>query len=93
MSIPPDLERTLVERRANEEREARRDTRREHLMTLALLFFWVLVGMGFIGVAVHVNDEAWGQIWWWTGWLLWVGGVLFTLHRAYWRGVERGDWR
>jgi hypothetical protein len=92
MPLPTELQQVLIERRAAEERAARANTRREYLATLALLVFWVLVGMVWIGFALHSTDEAMSWIYWWTGWLLWVGGVLWTLHRAYVRGVERGDW-
>jgi hypothetical protein len=92
MPIPPEIQQLLQDRRAAEERAARADGRREFVITLALLAFWVLVGMGLIGLSLHVEDEALGWIWWWTGWLFWVGGVLWTLHRAYRRGVARGDW-
>lgn len=92
MPLPSELQQLLQDRRASEERAARVQTRRELVTTLALLAFWVLVGMGWIGWSLHSSDESVAWIYWWTGWLFWVGGVLWTLHRAYQRGVERGDW-
>lgn len=92
MPIDPEYQQLLMERRTAEERAARSETRRAFFGTLARLAFWVLVGMGWIGLSLHTHDEGLGWIFWWLGWLLWVGGVLWTLHRAYLGGVERGDW-
>jgi hypothetical protein len=90
--IDPEYQQLLIERRMAEERAASSETRRAFFGTLARLAFWVLVGMAWIGASLHTEDEGWGWIFWWLGWLLWVGGVLWTLHGAYRRGVDRGDW-
>jgi hypothetical protein len=91
MPIPEDLRTLLQERRANEEREARIERRRALLGTLLRLALSVGAGMGLIGMSLHSGDEEIGKIWWWSGWLVWVGGVLATLLRAYRQAEQRGD--
>jgi len=33
-----------------------------------------------------------GHVYWWLGFIVWIGGVLGASLAAYRRGRERGDW-
>lgn len=92
MALERPYEREQMVRNALLERQARRDYWRDILRTVCHLAFWVAVGMGLMGSALHTRDAALGGILWLAGQTLWLGGVAFSLLAAYQRGHRRGDW-
>jgi hypothetical protein len=83
----------IIERHAEAERRAQRDTRREWLRVLAQIFLWTTLGLFGIGLAFHAFDEDRGWVYWWAGAFVWVAGWCVTMITAYLRGVRRGDWK
>ncbi len=92
MPMPQEYRDALVEKHERSEREARRDTRREMLRTIAAILFWVACGLALMGMALHVSDHTIGMAFWWGGHAVWIGGVTAALLSAYRRGEQRGDW-
>jgi hypothetical protein len=92
MPMSPEERQARVERHARSEREARRDTRREMLRTVAIISFWTVCGLAFLGFALHVGDATTGRALWLGGHIVWIAGVAATLLAAYRRGEQRGDW-
>ena len=81
-----------MENRRVAEREARRETRRAWVRALGEILLWTFAVLGCIGLAFHTFDIQLGWVYWWTGFVVWVGGVTLAVSSAYRRGQERGDW-
>ncbi|MEO8337331.1 MAG: hypothetical protein ABI664_20300 [bacterium] len=92
MPIEPKLYRELIEQHEQAHRAAKSDTLRDLLLTCGHLLFWVVLGLVFLGMALHTTDRSWGNIFWKAGHTVWITGVLFSLLAAYRRGEKRGDW-
>jgi len=92
MPMPQKYLDQQIENRRLGEREARRDTRRAWLRAIGEIVSWTCVGLLCIGLAFHTFDLQLGQVWWWTGCIVWVGGVTIAVSSAYRRGQARGDW-
>lgn len=92
MPMPQESREARVERFARSEREARRDTRREMLRTMAFIGAWTACGLALIGMALHVSDATTGRAFWLGGHIVWIAGVASALLSAYRRGEQRGDW-
>jgi polyferredoxin len=92
MALERPYEKEQMERNARLDRQARRDYWRDILRTMLHLAFWVAVGLGLMGSALHTRDAALGGVLWLAGQTLWLSGVLFSLLAAYRRGSRRGDW-
>lgn len=92
MPLPDKYLRQQIEGRRLAEREARRDTRLAWLRALGEIVLWTLAGLGCIGLAFHTFDVKLGQVYWWLGFVVWIGGVSAATVSAYRRGQERGDW-
>lgn len=83
----------IVERHAEAERLAEKDTRREWVRVLAQILLWTTLGLIGIGLALHAYDVDLGWVCWWAGAFVWVAGWCLTMITAYLRGVSRGDWK
>jgi hypothetical protein len=82
----------LIARRETEHHAAEGDRFRDLAKTCVHMVFWVLVGWVFIGFSAHTTNVIVGKVFFWTGFALWIPGVLFALLAAYRRGEKRGDW-
>jgi hypothetical protein len=80
-----------IERNDRLHRLAERDARRDLYRTCLQMVFWVLCGLGLIGLAFHTGDLGLGQIYFLAGEIVWIGGSSFTLLAYYHRQVRRGD--
>ena len=92
MPLSDEFRRQRVERFARYERETRRDTRLALLRAVGEIVFWTLAGFFCLGMAVHTFDIEMGRVYWWLGFIVWIGGVSGASPAAYRRGRERGDW-
>jgi hypothetical protein len=92
MPLSEEYRRQRVERFEQFEREARRDTVWEWLRAAGEVVFWTLAGLACIGLAFHTSDVRMGWVWWWLGFVVWIGGVSAALLATYRRGQARGDW-
>ena len=92
MPLPEKYLRQQIKGRRVAEHEARRDTRLAWLRSIGEIVFWTLAGLGCIGLAFHTFDVKLGQVYWWLGFVVWIGGVSAATVSAYRRGQERGDW-
>lgn len=92
MPMPRKYQDQLIESHARNEREARRETTRDMLRTMGQIAFWVVLGLGLLGLALHSSEHAVGMMFWWAGHAVWIGGVTSALLAAYRRGEKRGDW-
>lgn len=92
MPLPEKYLRQQIEGRQLAEREARRDTMRAWFRALGEIVLWTLAGLGCIGLAFHTFDIRLGRVYWWLGFVVWIGGVSAATLSAYRRGQERGDW-
>lgn len=81
----------MGERNRSAELRARRDMWRDLAGTGVLCMVWCAVGLGLVGMAMHVVGDI-GWVYFWAGLLVGNGGIVFTLARAYRRGADRGDW-
>ena len=92
MALERPYEKEQMVRNAAAERAAGRDYWRDMGRTMLQLLFWVCLGLGLMGSALHTFDAGLGGILWLAGQTLWLSGVMFTLLAAYRRGHRRGDW-
>ncbi len=92
MPLPEKYLRQQIEGRQVGERGGRRDTRWAWVRAVGEIVFWTLAGLGCLGLALHTFDLTLGRVYWWTGCVVWVGGVTAAVLSAYRRGQERGDW-
>lgn len=92
MPIPGKYVRDRVEQHRVAERRARRDTVRAWLRASGEVALWTCLGLFLIGLAFHTFDVQLGLVWWWLGFIVWVGGVTLAALSAYRRGQNRGDW-
>lgn len=86
---------TPEERAAQLERDealTTRDIRRAFVAAIAGCFFWLIVGLGLIGWALHTTDAANGQIALLAGLIIGYAGMTVTLARYYLKGEESGWW-
>ena len=72
-------------------READRLYRWELLRVCAEMVGWTVAGLAVAGVAFRVMDHQYGRVFLYAGMIINVGGIAFTLARAYLRGEDRGD--
>ncbi|MDB4917351.1 MAG: hypothetical protein JWM95_4995 [Gemmatimonadetes bacterium] len=93
MATPRKHYDELIARNEQLDREARSETFRDLVRTAGHLLFWVLCGMGLLGLGLHSTDLVLAPILWLAGQTVWIAGVSFSLLAAYRRGAERGDWR
>lgn len=77
---------------ATAERESRWDSWRALLRVIAEIVLWTVLGLVGLGFAFRTYDYEYAMIYWWTGNVVWVGGVSWAVLGAYRRGEERGDW-
>lgn len=82
----------MVARHERDHAAARADRRRDLLRTCGHILFWVICGLGLMGLGLHVSDPVLGRVYWTAGQVVWLSGVLFSLLAGYRRGERRGDW-
>ena len=92
MPIPEKYRLQQIASRRAAEREARRDTRLAWFRGVAEIIGWTIAGLLCIGLAFHTFDVRMGRVWWYLGFVVWIGGVSGALLAMYRRGHERGDW-
>jgi hypothetical protein len=97
MPLPKDLLEEMAGKRRREEHEAKSETRRALVKAAFACVFWCAVGGVIMAYGFHVwavtsrqSAIAYGAFY--LGLIVGTAGPLFTLMRAYRRGVERGDW-
>lgn len=92
MPLSDEYRRKRVERFRQYEREARRDSRLALLRACGEIVLWTFAGLFCLGMALHTFDVQMGWVYWWLGFIVWIGGVSIASLSAYRRGRERGDW-
>lgn len=92
MPIPADVAEELERRRAAEEREARRETRRDLTRTALACLGWAALGIASILASARTTSMWVGRAAFYGGIGIGNAGILFTLLAAYRRGERRGDW-
>lgn len=92
MPLPADVSDELERRRAAEEREARRETRRDLTRTALACLAWAALGIASILTSAHTTNMWVGQAAFYGGIGVGNAGIIFTLLAAYRRGEQRGDW-
>jgi hypothetical protein len=90
--LSDEYRRERVERFRRYELEARRDARLALLRAIGEIVLWTLAGLFCLGMALHTFDVQMGWLYWWLGFIVWIGGVSGATLAAYRRGRERGDW-
>lgn len=93
MPTPERYYKEQIERAAEAERQATRDSRRDWARVLLEIVFWTSLGLLGLGLGLHAFDVQRGLVYWWGGALVWVAGVFVAVITAYLRGARRGDWR
>jgi hypothetical protein len=91
MATPRPGYEEQVERNERLHRLAERDARRDLYRTCLEMVFWVLCGLGLIGLAFHSADYDLGRVFYLAGKIVWIGGISFTLLAYHRRQVRRGD--
>ena len=93
--LPPSV-RAEYERIGREReiasREADREQWRALLRVCAEMIAWTFAGLVLAGFAFRVSDVQTGWALLYTGMIVNVGGVAWSVGRAYVRGERRGDW-
>jgi len=89
--VQAEYERIGREREATS-RETDRLYRWEFVRVCGLMFGWTAVGALIAALAFRSTDQGTGMIYLYSGMVVNVAGVLWTIVRAYRRGEERGDW-
>ena len=74
------------------ERLTTRDIRRAFVLAIVGCLFWLSVGLGLVGWALHTTDRDDGQIAFVGGLLVGYTGMFVTLARYYLRGERSGWW-
>jgi hypothetical protein len=92
MPLPERYRRQLIETHAAAEHEARWDALRQWLRAVAEVVLWTLLGMALTFLAFYSGDETVGRIFWFSGCIVWIGGVAKAVLGAYRRGLEQGLW-
>jgi hypothetical protein len=92
MPLPEKYRQQLIESHEAAERKARRDTLLAWGRVLGEIVLWTLLGLVGIGLAWHTLDIQLGWVYWWSGAIVWVGGVSAAVVTSYRRGEKRGDW-
>jgi len=90
--MPERYRRQLMETHAAAERASRWDGWLDLARVIGEIAFWTLLGLAGAFFALHTSDHRIGRIYWWSGGIVWVGGVSVAVLSAYRRGEERGDW-
>ena len=90
--MPKKYRDELIESHERAHSAARNETLRDLIKTCGHMLFWVLSGWVFIGLSAHTADPSLGWVFYWSGFTVWIPGVLFSLLAAYRRGEKRGDW-
>jgi len=73
------------------EQRNRMEARKSWVRTIAGVLLATGGGMYLLGLAVHSTDVWNAQIYYWTGVLVWGGGVVVILLRAWHTALERGE--
>ena len=75
-------------RDAQLERQARRDEWIARLRVFGEIALSVGVGLGLMGLALHLTDPGVAGVLWIAGQTVWLGGCLFALLGAYRRHLR-----
>jgi len=96
MADLPESLSVEYERIGREREQASKETdrayRRELLRVCAEMCGWSAIGLVLGGAAFWVGDRQTGFMLLTAGQIVNVGGVAWSIHAAYRRGSERGDW-
>ena len=90
-STKREYERIGREREAAS-READRDYLREMIRVCVAILAWTAAGLFLAGMAFWVTDRETGLALLYSGQIVNIGGVAWSIGSAYRRGVDRGDW-
>jgi hypothetical protein len=74
------------------ERQATREARRQFVVTCLSMVAWCAAGLYVAHFAWRVTDYELGMGILYGGQAVTIGGIGWTLIRAYVRGEQRGDW-
>ena len=96
MSEMPESTKREYERIGREREAASREADRDYLKELVRvcveMFAWTALGLFLGGLAFWVNDLQTGIALLYSGQIINVAGVAWSIGAAYRRGVDRGDW-
>ena len=92
----PENVKAEYERIGRERERAGRETDRlyrlELLRVCGEMIGWTVLGLVVAGFAFRVTSYDVGMIFLYTGMVVNLGGVVFSIWCAYARGERRGDW-